>query len=104
MLYSSEPKADLIGTDPRLEGALIMIFGAALLLGSPMLIVELLGFVFLIVGVVVVIKGFLNSSEIPEPTILLFFNVPGKPDTTGWNPITGKSTCCNVYQKRIQYR
>jgi uncharacterized membrane protein HdeD (DUF308 family) len=48
-----------------IEGILIMIFGAALLLASPMLIIELLGVVFLITGVVVVIKGFFKKFRNP---------------------------------------
>ena len=48
-----------------IEGALIMIFGAALLFGSPMLVVEVLGFIFLIVGIVVVIKGIFKQYRNP---------------------------------------
>ena len=40
-----------------IEGIIIMIFGVALFFALPMLITRLLGAVFLIVGVVVVIKG-----------------------------------------------
>jgi uncharacterized membrane protein HdeD (DUF308 family) len=48
-----------------IEGILIMIFGAALLLASSMLIAELLGWVFLIVGIIVVIKGFFKKFRNP---------------------------------------
>jgi hypothetical protein len=40
-----------------IEGIIIMIFGGALFFALPMLMTRLLGAVFLIVGVVVVIKG-----------------------------------------------
>jgi hypothetical protein len=42
-----------------------MIFGAVLLLGSLMLIVDLFGAVFLITGAVVVIKGFFKKFRNP---------------------------------------
>jgi hypothetical protein len=48
-----------------IEGTLIMIFGAALLFGSPMPIVEVLGFIFLIVGIVVIIKGIFKQFRNP---------------------------------------
>jgi hypothetical protein len=41
-----------------IEGIIIMIIGAALILASPMLIVELVGGVLLVVGAIVIIKGF----------------------------------------------
>lgn len=48
-----------------IEGIIIMIFGAALFFALPMLITGLLGAVFLIVGVVVVIKGFFKKFRNP---------------------------------------
>ncbi len=48
-----------------IEGMLIMLLGAALLLASSMLIIDLLGWVFLIVGVIVVIKGFFKKFRNP---------------------------------------
>jgi uncharacterized membrane protein HdeD (DUF308 family) len=48
-----------------IEGILIMAFGAALLLASSMLIMEILGVVFLITGVIVVIKGFFKKFRNP---------------------------------------
>jgi UPF0716 family protein affecting phage T7 exclusion len=48
-----------------IEGIIIMIFGAGIYLASPMLITGLLGAVFLIVGVVVVIKGFFKKYRNP---------------------------------------
>jgi hypothetical protein len=48
-----------------IEGIIIMIFGAGIYLASPMLITGLLGAVFLIVGVVVVIKGFFKKFRNP---------------------------------------
>jgi uncharacterized membrane protein HdeD (DUF308 family) len=48
-----------------IEGIIIMIFGAALFFALPMLITGLLGAVFLIVGVVVIIKGFFKKFRNP---------------------------------------
>jgi hypothetical protein len=48
-----------------IEGIIIMIFGAAIYLALPMLITGLLGAVFLIVGVVVVMKGFFKKFRNP---------------------------------------
>jgi len=48
-----------------IEGILIMILGAALFFALPMLITGLLGAVFLIVGVVVIIKGFFKKFRNP---------------------------------------
>jgi hypothetical protein len=48
-----------------IEGILIMIIGAALIFALPMLITGLLGAVFLIVGVVVVMKGFFKKFRNP---------------------------------------
>jgi len=48
-----------------IEGIIIMIFGAFLFFALPMLITGLLGAVFLIVGVVVVIKGFFKKFRNP---------------------------------------
>lgn len=41
-----------------IEGIIIMLFGAGIYFAVPMLITGLLGAVFIIVGIVVVIKGF----------------------------------------------
>jgi len=48
-----------------IEGIIIMIFGAGIYLASPMLITGLLGAVFLIIGVVVIIKGFFKKFRNP---------------------------------------
>jgi hypothetical protein len=48
-----------------IEGIIIMIFGAGVYLALPMLITGLLGAVFLIVGVVVVMKGFFKKFRNP---------------------------------------
>jgi uncharacterized protein YqhQ len=48
-----------------IEGIIIMIFGAALFFALPMLITGLLGAVFLITGVVVIIKGFFKKFRNP---------------------------------------
>jgi len=48
-----------------IEGIIIMIIGAALFYALPMLITGLLGAVFLITGVVVVIKGFFKKFRNP---------------------------------------
>jgi energy-converting hydrogenase Eha subunit C len=48
-----------------IEGIVIMIFGAGIYLASPMLITGLLGTVFLIVGFVVIIKGFFKKFRNP---------------------------------------
>jgi hypothetical protein len=48
-----------------IEGIIIMIIGAALIFALPMLITGLLGAVFLIVGVVVVMKGFFKKFRNP---------------------------------------
>jgi len=42
-----------------------MVFGAGIYLASPMPITELLGAVFLIVGVVVILKGFFKKFRNP---------------------------------------
>ena len=48
-----------------IEGIIIMVFGAGIYLASPMPITELLGAVFLIVGVVVILKGFFKKFRNP---------------------------------------
>jgi hypothetical protein len=48
-----------------IEGIIIMLFGAGIYYALPMLITGLLGAVFLIVGVVVVIKGFFKRFRNP---------------------------------------
>ena len=48
-----------------IEGIIIIIFGAGIYLALPMLITGLLGAVFLIVGVVVVMKGFFKNLRNP---------------------------------------
>jgi hypothetical protein len=48
-----------------IEGIIIMLFGAGIYYALPMLITGLLGAVFLIVGVVVVIKGFFKQFRNP---------------------------------------
>jgi hypothetical protein len=48
-----------------IEGIIIMIFGAGIYYALPMLITGLLGAVFLIVGVVVVMKGFFKKLRNP---------------------------------------
>jgi hypothetical protein len=48
-----------------IEGILIMTLGAGIYFALPMLITGLLGAVFFIVGVVVVIKGFLKEFRNP---------------------------------------
>jgi hypothetical protein len=48
-----------------IEGIVIMLFGAGIWFASPMLITGLLGAVFLIVGMVVVIKGFFKKFRNP---------------------------------------
>ncbi|HWS21980.1 MAG TPA: hypothetical protein VN227_05030 [Methanoregula sp.] len=48
-----------------IEGIIIMVFGAGIYLALPMLITELLGAVFLIVGVVVILKGFFKKFRNP---------------------------------------
>jgi hypothetical protein len=48
-----------------IEGILIMTLGAGIYFALPMLITGLLGAVFLIVGVVVVIKGFFKQFRNP---------------------------------------
>jgi len=48
-----------------IEGIIIMIFGAGIYLALPMLITGLLGAVFLIVGVVVILKGFFKKLRNP---------------------------------------
>jgi UPF0716 family protein affecting phage T7 exclusion len=48
-----------------IEGIILMVFGAGIYLASPMLITELLGAVFLIVGVVVIMKGFFKKFRNP---------------------------------------
>jgi uncharacterized membrane protein HdeD (DUF308 family) len=48
-----------------IEGIILIVFGAGIYLASPMLITELLGAVFLIVGVVVIMKGFFKKFRNP---------------------------------------
>lgn len=48
-----------------IEGVLIMLFGAGIYFALPMLITGLLGAVFIIVGVVVVVKGFFKKFRNP---------------------------------------
>jgi len=48
-----------------IEGIVIMIFGAGIWFASPMLITGLLGAVFLIVGMIVIIKGFFKKFRNP---------------------------------------
>jgi len=48
-----------------IEGFIIMIIGAGIYLALPMLITGLLGAVFLIVGIVVVMKGFFKKFRNP---------------------------------------
>jgi hypothetical protein len=48
-----------------IEGIIIMIFGAGIYYALPLLITGLLGAVFLIVGMVVVIKGFFKQFRNP---------------------------------------
>ena len=48
-----------------IEGIIIMMFGAGIYLALPMLITGLLGAVFLIVGVVVIMKGFFKKLRNP---------------------------------------
>jgi len=48
-----------------IEGIIIMIFGAGIYYALPMLITGLLGAVFLIVGMVVVVKGFFKQFRNP---------------------------------------
>ena len=48
-----------------IEGMIIMIFGAGIYYALPLLITGLLGAVFLIVGMVVVIKGFFKQFRNP---------------------------------------
>jgi len=48
-----------------IEGIIIMIIGAGIYLALPMLITGLLGAVFLVVGIVVVMKGFFKKFRNP---------------------------------------
>ena len=48
-----------------IEGIIIMVFGAGIYLALPMLITGLLGAVFLIVGIVVIMKGFFKKFRNP---------------------------------------
>jgi len=48
-----------------IEGIIIMIIGAGIYLALPMLITGLLGAVFLIVGIVVILKGFFKKFRNP---------------------------------------
>jgi hypothetical protein len=48
-----------------IEGIIIMVIGAGLYFALPMLITGLLGAVFLIVGMVVVVKGFFKKFRNP---------------------------------------
>jgi len=62
VILTNESRIEIVTV---IEGILIMAFGAALLLASPMLIMEILGVVFLITGLVVVIKGFFKKFRNP---------------------------------------
>jgi hypothetical protein len=48
-----------------IEGVVIMLFGAGIWFALPMLITGLLGAVFLITGMVVIIKGFFKKFRNP---------------------------------------
>jgi len=48
-----------------IEGSLMMLFGAGIWFVWPMLLTGLLGAVFLIVGMVVVVKGFFKKFRNP---------------------------------------
>ena len=48
-----------------IEGVIIMLFGAGIYFALPMLITGLLGAVFLITGMVVIIKGFFKKFRNP---------------------------------------
>jgi hypothetical protein len=48
-----------------IEGIIIMMIGAGIYLAFPMLITGLLGAVFLIVGMVVIVKGFFKKFRNP---------------------------------------
>lgn len=48
-----------------IEGILIMLFGAGIYYAAPMLITGLLGAIFIIVGLVVVVKGFFKQFRNP---------------------------------------
>jgi hypothetical protein len=48
-----------------IEGIIIMVFGAGIYYAAPMLITGLLGAVFLITGMVVIIKGFFKKFRNP---------------------------------------
>jgi uncharacterized membrane protein HdeD (DUF308 family) len=48
-----------------IEGIIILLFGAGIYFASPMLITELLGAVFIITGVVVIVKGFFKKFRNP---------------------------------------
>jgi len=48
-----------------IEGVIIMIIGAGIYFALPMLITGLLGAVFLIVGIVVIMKGFFKKFRNP---------------------------------------
>ena len=48
-----------------IEGILIMIFGAGIYFALPMLITGLLGAVFLVTGMVVIVKGFFKKFRNP---------------------------------------
>jgi hypothetical protein len=48
-----------------IEGILIMIFGAGIYYELPMPATALLGFVFLITGIVVIVKGFFKKFRNP---------------------------------------
>jgi hypothetical protein len=48
-----------------IEGIIIMVIGAGIYLALPMLITGLLGAVFLIVGIVVIMKGFFKKFRNP---------------------------------------
>lgn len=48
-----------------IEGILIMLLGAGIYYAAPMLITGLLGAIFIIVGLVVVVKGFFKQFRNP---------------------------------------
>jgi hypothetical protein len=48
-----------------IEGIIIMMIGAGIYLAFPMLITGLLGAVFLIVGMVIIVKGFFKKFRNP---------------------------------------
>jgi hypothetical protein len=48
-----------------IEGVIIMLFGAGIYFALPMLITGLLGAVFIITGIVVIVKGFFKQFRNP---------------------------------------